>query len=392
MYLDTVNNVAHVGHCHPVVVEEGIEQMRLLNTNTRYLHEAVVELSERLIATFPREADLEVCTFVCTGSEANELAVRLSKTYTSSSNFVVMDVGYHGNTSSLVDLGAYKFNGPGGKGCPPHVTLLTTPMSSEEEVIDSCIEEARKKISSLPDVAAFFCEPILSCGGQIVLPARFLEEVYCAVRAKGGLCISDEVQTGFGRVGSCMWGFQLYEGIFPDIVTMGKPMGNGHPVAAVITSRKVADAFHNGMEYFNTFGGNPVSCRIALAVLDVLEREHLMSNAKNLGDFLKNMMKALQTVHKDLISDVRGEGFFLGLEFLGKKGDDVEKGAALASYVVRRLKDFRILSSVDGPRHNVIKFKPPMTFSLANANAFVKALKIILSENFCLKLNENSQV
>ncbi len=306
-YLDCVNNVAHVGHCHPTVVEAGQRQMALLNTNTRYLHDLLAEYAERLTATFPDP--LNVCYFVCSGSEANELALRLAQTYTDRKDILVVDGAYHGNTARLVDISPYKFNGRGGQGQADYVHITPMPDGYRGQHKGQGIETgeayARQVLSQMVlaetqghPIGAFICESLLGCGGQIVLPDGYLAKAFEAVRNSGGVCIADEVQVGFGRVGRSFWGFEL-QGVVPDIVTLGKPMGNGHPIAAVITTPEIAATFANGMEYFNTFGGNPVSCAIGMAVLDVIEEEGLQENALVVGRYLLTQLQTLQTNHRD---------------------------------------------------------------------------------------------
>jgi 4-aminobutyrate aminotransferase-like enzyme/Ser/Thr protein kinase RdoA (MazF antagonist) len=346
-YLDCVNNVAHVGHCHPRVVRAAAEQNARLNTNTRYLDANLVEYVERLTATLP--AELNVVYLVCSGSEANELALRLARAHTGRESVVVVETAYHGNTSGLVDISPYKFNGPGGRGCPPHVTVL--PMPGE-----------KWRMPEAP--GAFFCESALSCAGQVFLPDGYLQEVYGAARAAGGVCVADEVQTGFGRAGTHFWMFET-QGVVPDIVTMGKPMGNGHPLGAVVTTRMIAESFANGMEYFNTFGGNPVSCAVGLAVLDVIRDEGLQENARVTGEYLKDGLRGLG------LSGVRGLGLFLGFDL-----PDERTGTEL----VNRMKARGVLLSTDGPRHNVIKIKPPIVFSRADADRLLEGLGRVLPE------------
>ena len=383
-YLDMVNNVCHVGHCHPHVVAAAQNQMAKLNTNTRYLHENIVHYAERLLATFPDS--LDVCFFVNSGSEANDLALRMARGYTGSGSTVVMEGGYHGNLSSLVEISHYKFAGAGGKGPAPFVRAVCTPdtyrglyqrdESSESWKSDSALGEryadhVREAIEQLEGAPTFMIESILSCGGQIVLPDQYLAESYRHVRDAGGLCIADEVQVGFGRVGSHMWGFET-QGVVPDIVTLGKPIGNGHPLAAVVTTRAIADSFANGMEYFNTFGGNPVSCAVGLAVLDVLEQEQLQQHAFEVGRVLVDELLALKERH-EVIGDVRGLGMFLGIEFV-KDRKTKAPDAATASRIVNELRNKNVLLSTDGPAHNVIKIKPPLPFSADNALHVAKLL------------------
>ncbi len=345
-YLDCVNNVAHVGHCHPRVASAVAGQMARLNTNTRYLDEHLVAYIERLSATLP--APLSVVYLVCSGSEANELALRLARAHTGRDSVVVVETAYHGNTNALIDISPYKFDGPGGRGKPPHVTVLPMPGQPWE---------------CPPQVGAFFCESALSCAGQVILPPGYLREVYAAIRAAGGVCVADEVQTGFGRAGSHFWMFET-QGVVPDIVTLGKPIGNGHPIGAVITTPEIAASFANGMEYFNTFGGNPVSCAAGLAVLDVIRDENLQENARVTGAYLTDGLRELQG-RRDAIRGVRGLGLFLGFDLPGERS---------AAELVNRMKDRGVLLSTDGPRHNVIKIKPPIVFARADADVLLERL------------------
>ncbi|HMQ64627.1 MAG TPA: aminotransferase class III-fold pyridoxal phosphate-dependent enzyme, partial [Flavilitoribacter sp.] len=293
-YLDTVNNVPHVGHQHHRIFRALTRQAALLNTNTRYLHEEITGFAEELLALFPKE--LCVVHFVNSGSEANELALRMARTYTGQKDMVVLQWGYHGNTNACVEHSAYKFGRKGGKGAPDFVHVAPmpdcfrgkyrgNPKAVGHLYADEVGELIRSVEASGKKIAGFLGESILSCGGQVELPPNYLKKVYEHIRAAGGVCIADEVQTGFGRVGDTWWAFQT-QGVVPDIVTLGKPIGNGHPLGAVVCSRPVADAFANGMEYFNTFGGNPVSCAVGREVLRVIRDEKLMDHATAVGIYL----------------------------------------------------------------------------------------------------------
>ena len=384
-YLDCVNNVCHVGHSHPVVVEALSSQASLLNTNTRYLHDNIIQLSENLTKTLPK--GLDVCFFVNSGSEANDLALRLARTFTGNTDVVVIDSGYHGHTSSLIEISPYKFNGKGGSGPGENTTVIPMPdtyrgLYKEDHKepamayanhVDETLKEIKKGRRNL---AAFIGETILSCGGQINPPKGFLNLVYKKIRAAGGLCIADEVQTGFGRIGSHFWAFES-QGVVPDIVTMGKPMGNGHPIAAVVTTKKIAKAFANGMEYFNTFGGNPVSCAVALSVLETIEAENLQSNAKQVGKYFKKNLKDLQK-EIEYIGDVRGEGLFLGIEFVTDRASRTPD-PVFAKRVVEEMKGRKILLSTDGPENNVIKIKPPITFTKSDVDLVMQNLRYVLN-------------
>jgi 4-aminobutyrate aminotransferase-like enzyme/Ser/Thr protein kinase RdoA (MazF antagonist) len=387
-YLDCVNNVAHVGHCHPRVVSAIAEQSARLNTNTRYLHELLVEYCERLAATLPDP--LRVVYLVCSGSEANELALRMARAHTGRRDVIVLDAAYHGNTSALVDLSPYKYAGPGGRGRPSWVHQAKMPdvyrgphrgddagESGGGLRLDGAggryAEYVARELDS--SVAAFFAESALGCGGQIILPPGYLAASYAAVRAAGGLCVADEVQTGFGRAGTHFWMFET-QGVVPDIVTLGKPIGNGHPMGAVITTPEIAASFANGMEYFNTFGGNPVSCAAGLAVLDVIAEEGLQQNARDTGEYLLARLREVATRHR-FIGDVRGQGLFVGIELV-RAPETREPAPEIAAAVVERMKELGVLLSTDGPHHNVIKIKPPLCFTREDADTVAERLNEVL--------------
>ena len=363
--------------------------MALLNTNTRYLHESVVAYAERLAATLP--APLEVCFFVCSGSEATELALRMARTFTNRRDVIVLESGYHGNTSAAIEVSAYKFNGPGGTGAPAHVHTVPTPDAyrhperQDPAQVAAAIRGIAERCDSLP--AAFLAETISGCGGQIVPPPGFLQHAYQAARLAGAVCIADEVQTGFGRVGSHFWAFETQH-VVPDIVTLGKPIGNGHPLAAVITTREIADAFANGMEYFNTYGGNPVSSAIGMAVLDVIEDEQLQQHAQAVGTQLLHCLRQLAGEH-EWIGDVRGCGLFCGIEFVRNR-DSRAPAHTVAAHVVERMRQQRILASTDGPLNNVVKFKPPMTFGTADAERYCNTLGTILQDSALAEIADRS--
>ncbi len=383
-YLDCVNNVCHVGHSHPRVVAALAGQAAALNTNTRYLHENIVRLAERLSATMP--APLSVCFFVNSGSEANDLALRLARAYTGQRDMLVLEGAYHGNLTSLVDISPYKFDGRGGAGAPDWVHKLTLPCAyrgiyrDDDTPIARYSADAQAAIDAVEEagrgIAAYISESIIGTGGQVVFPDGYLAAIYARTRAVGGICIADEVQHGFGRFGTDFWGFQAH-GVVPDIVTMGKPFGNGHPLAAVVTTPEIAAAFNNGMEYFNTFGGNPVSSAVGLAVLDVIEQEALQKNALHVGRFLKEGLLELRKRYP-LIGDVRGEGLFLGIELVTDR-TTLEPATAETHRLVEEMRNRQILLSVDGPLHNIVKIKPPMVFSKEDAARLVRELDIVLS-------------
>lgn len=358
-YLDAYNNVAHVGHCHPKVVDAGIRQMQMLNTNTRYLHDTIVTYAERLTATLPDP--LNVCYFVNSGSEANELAIRLARAHTGARDMIVLDHAYHGNTTTAIDLSPYKHDGPGGNGPPSWVHKVPLPDHADIQPVNDIIKNTET-------IGGFIAESMPSVAGQIVLPPGYLNNVYDAVGKAGGVCIADEVQTGYGRIGTHFWAFESY-GVVPDIVVLGKPIGNGHPIGAVITTRAIADSFNNGMEFFSTFGGNTVSCAIGLAVLEVVEEEKLQAHALKVG---AQMLAGLRDLQKDqeLIRDIRGSGMFLGVELPDQK---------TATRIVNGMRNEAILIGTDGPLHNVLKIRPPMPFSTSDADRLLTTLETQLT-------------
>ena len=383
-YLDTCNNVAHVGHEHPAVVQAGQEQMALLNTNSRYLHPEIVAFSQALLKTLPEALCVVHC--VNSGSEANELAMRMAKAYSGGTEMMALASGYHGNANACIDISSYKFDGKGGAGAPEHTHILPLPdtfrgLYQGEGAAQKYAQHADDVLNDLSQkkkqIAAFIAESIVSCGGQIEPPAGYFQQVYHSVRKAGGVCIADEVQTGCGRVGSHFWAFERH-GVVPDIVTIGKPIGNGHPLAVVVCTQAVAKKFANGMEYFNTFGGNPVSARMGRAVLETVENEQLQQNAAAVGRHLIDGLKALQQKHP-MIADVRGAGLFLGFELCdGDKKPLPEQ----ADYLANRMRELGILISTDGPDHNVIKIKPPVTFTIQHADELLGRLTAVFNESF----------
>jgi len=375
-YLDAYNNVPHVGHSHPRVVQAAIEQMLVLNTNTRYLHDGLAQYGERLTATLPEP--LRVCYFVNSGSEANELALRLARAHTRRRDVVVLDHAYHGNTTTLTDISPYKFNGPGGEGARPWVHVLPLPDTyrgkyrrDDSRAGEQFAEFARY----VPNPAAFIAESAPSVGGQIILPDRYLASVYAIVRAAGGVCIADEVQTAYGRMGSHFFAFEA-QGVVPDIVVLGKSIGNGYPLGAVVTTHEIAASFDNGMEFFSTFGGSTVSCAVGLAVLDVVQQERLQDHARVVGDSLLARLKMLGETHA-VVGDVRGAGLFIGVELV-KDRHTLEPAPTEASDTVNRLRDRGILIGTDGPFENVLKIRPPLPFTLEDADFLVRELDAAL--------------
>ncbi len=376
-YLDLVNNVCHVGHAHPRVVRALRSQAARLNTNTRYLHPLLVDYAERLVSLLPDP--LQVVFLCCTGSEANDLALRLARQATGRQDLVVVDAAYHGHTAALIDASPYKFDSAGGNGRAPHIHVVPCPdvYRGKHRGADAGTKYAQDVRATLQQAAqgggaaAFIVESLLGCGGQIEPPAGYLSRAFEHARQAGALCIADEVQVGFGRVGSHLWGFEA-QGAVPDIVTLGKPIGNGHPLAAVVTTAAVADAFDNGMEYFNTFGGNPVSCAVGMAVLDVVRDEALQDNARQVGEHFLTTLRQVADRHP-MIGDVRGRGLFLGVELV-RDATTLEPAAQEAGQVIEAMKRQGILLSTDGPLHNVLKIKPPLVVDRRDAERFAETL------------------
>jgi len=386
-FLDGVNNVPHVGHSHPRVVEAVQRQMAVLNTNSRYLHDNLARFVERLTAKCP--PPLSVCFIVNSGSEANDLALRMARQYTGRYDMIVVDGAYHGHLTSLIEISPYKFAGKGGAGRPQHTQVVPVPdlfqgayRYGDNDAAVHYAGDADAAIAAIRsegrEPAGYIAESLLSCGGQIVLPDGYLSEVYRRVRAAGGVCIADEVQVGFGRVGTHFWGFET-QGVVPDIVTMGKPIGNGFPLAAVVTTPQIAAAFANGMEYFNTYGGNPVACAAGLAVLDVIADEGLQRNALETGGYLQAGLERLKEKHA-VLGDVRGKGLFIGFELVTDRKTQ-GRGTPQAAYIAERMREEGILVSTDGPHKNVIKIKPPICFAKPEADLFLATLEKILGED-----------
>jgi len=386
-YLDVYNNVPLVGHSHPRVVRAVQEQIALLNTNTRYLHDAALQYAQRLTRLLP--APLRVCYFVNSGSEANELALRLARAHTDSEDVIVLEHAYHGNTSTLIDISPYKFAGPGGTGRKSWVHVAAVPDDYRGPYRRDDPEAGKKYANAVATIidkiktqgrrpGAFIAETLPSVAGQIVFPKGYLREVYRSVRQAGGVCIADEVQVGFGRLGTPFWGFEAQE-VVPDIVVLGKPIGNGFPLGAVITTAEIAGSFANGMEFFSTFGGNPVACSAGLAVLDVLEAERLPQNALQVGTHLFGRLRQLRDTHA-LIGDVRGMGLFLGLDLVLDR-ETREAAPHQAAYIVNRLRECGVLTGTDGPFHNVLKLRPPLIFTEPDADLFASTLDAILAED-----------
>jgi 4-aminobutyrate aminotransferase-like enzyme len=385
-YIDAYNNVPHVGHAHPRVVRAAAEQLGVLNTNTRYLHDAVNRFAARLCDTLP--PSLAVCYFVNSGSEANELAVRLARAHTAQRDMIVLEAAYHGNSTTLIDMSPYKHAGPGGHGAPEWVHTVPLPdvyrgahRADDPLAGEQYAAYVRRVTTMLAEqgdgIAGYIAESLPSVGGQLVLPGGYLAAAYRHVRAAGGVCIADEVQTGYGRIGTHFWGFQQQE-VVPDIVVLGKPIGNGYPIGAVVTTREIAASFDKGMEFFSTFGGSTASCTVGLAVLDVVQEEGLQAHALAVGNRLLAGLGALKQRHA-IVGDVRGSGLFLGVELVRDRAT-LEPAGDEASFVANRMREEGILLGTDGPFHNVVKIRPPMPFSNDDADALVAAFDEILTE------------
>ena len=385
-YLDCYNNVAHLGHAHPEIVGVLARQASLLNTNTRYLHEHIIAYAEALTRTLP--TPLTVAAFTCSGSEANDLALRMARRYTGAQGVVALDWAYHGHLTSLIEVSPYKYKRRGGSGRPPTTGEAALPDPYRAPADWPPGEVAARYAATVSAAAlqlaeaghapaAFIAESLPSTAGQVVLPEGYLPLAYAAAHAAGAVVVADEVQVGFGRFGTHMWGFDA-EGALPDIVTMGKPIGNGHPMAALVTTPEIADAFDNGMEYFNTFGGNPVSCAVGLEVLRILERDCLMENARVVGADILARMRGLMGRH-EVIGDVRGRGLMLGMELVDDRTSK-RPATARAGRVAERCRELGVLLGTDGPHDNVIKVRPAMVFSRADADLLMQVLERALEE------------
>jgi len=379
-FLDAYNNIPHVGHTHPKVVEAGHYQMASLNTNTRYLYDELSNYAEKLLSRFPDS--LNKVFFVNSGSAASDLAIRMAQTHTGNRNVMVLEHGYHGHTRLGVDISHYKFGSKGGRGQAEYILKAPIPDTFRGEFRNDDGSAGKQyalkagKILNQVDqpIAAFIAEPIVGCAGQVPLAKDYLKHIYPMIRKAGGVCISDEVQTGFGRLGSKFWGYELQE-VIPDIVVLGKPMGNGHPIGAVVTTDSIAQSFDNGMEFFSSFGGNPVSCAIGMAVLDVIEEENLQNNAEKTGSYLVDLLNQLRTEF-NFIGDVRGHGLFIGVELV-KDRQTLEHHTELAKIVKNEMREKHILISTDGQFDNILKMKPPLCFSQKNADQVVEILHSI---------------
>jgi 4-aminobutyrate aminotransferase-like enzyme len=350
--------------------------MATLNTHTRYLHENVIELAERLTEYFPEALDNVM--FSCTGSEANELALRIARTVTGGTGVIVTDFAYHGNTKAIYEISTEDIPK---EEIPDYVVSVPSPDTYRDELsAEDYAKQVREAVATLRErgikPAAFIVDTIISSDGVVTPPSDYLRNAAVTIHAAGGLFIADEVQPGFGRMGEHFWGYQA-DDFVPDIVTVGKPMGNGHPVAATIARSELVDEFARHSSYFNTFGGNPVSCAAGLAVLDVIENEGLQENALNTGRYLSDGLAELAVKH-EAIGDIRGSGFFKAVELVTDR-DSKQADAALAGRVVNGLRQRGVLAGSIGSHDNILKLRPPMVFTRENADHFLGILGEVLA-------------
>lgn len=382
-FLDAYNNVPHVGHCHPRVVEAIASQARTLNIHTRYLHENIVEYAERLTATF--DDPLSMVLFACTGSEANDVAMQMARLCTGNRGFIATDFAYHGNTTAVWTVSSY-FTGEQDRG--PEVRTVPAPdpyrlphglgKGDPGEAYARTVKDAVDALQATgAGVAGIIFDTIYSSEGLPHVPPDYVRKAIGHVRAAGGLYIADEVQPGFGRMGDHMWGYQHY-GVVPDIVTLGKPMGNGHPVSAVVARGDLVQDFGRSRMYFNTFGGNPVSCAAGAAVLDVLEEEGLVAHARAVGEYVQQGLAELATRHT-LIGDLRGRGLFFGAELVRDR-DTREPATAEARKLVNAMRNRGVLISKIGKHDNILKMRPPMPFAKEHADLLLSVLDDCLGE------------
>jgi 4-aminobutyrate aminotransferase-like enzyme/Ser/Thr protein kinase RdoA (MazF antagonist) len=384
--LDAYNNVPSVGHCHPTVVQALARQAATLNTNTRYLYKSVIEYADRLTATMP--GDLSVCMFVCSGSEANDLAWRLAKAHTGNSGGIVMEDAYHGTTDAVYELSPADYGIDKGRTLAEHIATVPAPDGYRgrfrrddpryAESYAACIDDAVASLATRGFApAAFYLDLVLSSDGIMIPPPGYLSTAFKKVRAAGGLCVADEVQSGFGRTGDHLWGFEAHD-VVPDIVTLGKPIGNGLSMAAVVTTPAIVASLMKETDFFSTTGGNPVSCAAGLAVLDVLEQEGLQERAARVGAKLRSQIEKLAEQHP-LIGDVRGAGLFIGVELV-RDHATLEPAAKETAAVANRMRELGVLVGIDGPRGNVLKIRPPLVFDENHARQFADTLDQALRE------------
>ena len=380
-YLDCYNNVPSVGHCHPEVVETLARQASTLNTHTRYLHHAVVEYAEMIADTLP--GDLSVCSFVCTGTEANDLAYRIARSVTGNQGVIMTTDAYHGNSTLVAELSRpyecqrpmpdhivdaeppYTYRGPFGEDHPDFAGAYADLV---DDAIDRLGDKGHKPAMMIIDSIY---------DGKCILtpPAEYQQAVYRKVRAAGGLMVADEVQSGLTRLGDHMWGF-MDSGVVPDIVTMGKPMGDGHPLAIVVTTPEIAADFAKETDYFNTFGGNPVSAEVGKKVLEIVLRDQLLANVRETGDYLLAGLRRLAETH-ELIGEIRGKGFFVGIELVTDRAAKTPAAKETAA-VIEAMRESGVLVSRIGRYRNIVKIRPPLTFRRAHADVVLEKLDAAL--------------
>ncbi|TRY71942.1 hypothetical protein TCAL_03935 [Tigriopus californicus] len=388
-FLDCINGTAHVGHCHPQVVSAGQVQMSRLTTAQGFLSEVLSKYVKELVDTLPER--LSVCYLCNSGSEANDLAIRLARQYTQSDDIIANEGAYHGNLGVLVDISP-KIN----KSIPQyrnkewsHTVPVPKFYNGKHDLADgeTTADLVKKHVQDFEDclkticvqkgrrIAAFIFEPMFAIPGVHIPPKEYFQEVFRLVRQYGGICIADEVQSGLGRTGENFWGFQNYD-VFPDVVTVGKPLGNGHPMAAVICTKEVSDRLGG---YFSTFGGNPVSCSVGLAVLDVISNEKLMSSAKRVGRLHGMALKDIMRKYPNMVGDVRGMGLMWGIEIVAEQASKAPC-PELARNIMFGLKARKILVGITGDHRNILLFTPPMCFTVDNSRRFCQSLDDVLNE------------
>jgi 4-aminobutyrate aminotransferase-like enzyme/Ser/Thr protein kinase RdoA (MazF antagonist) len=389
-YLDAYNNVPHVGHAHPRIAKVAAEQLLRINTNSRYLHPSRSAFAQQILSHMPD--DLSVCYFVNSGTEANELALRLARAHTKAKHMITPNHGYHGNTTGAIDISAYKFASPRasavGLSQPGWVHLVDVAddyrgqyRRDNLEAGELYAQQVAQHIATLKaggeQLSGFIAETFPSVGGQIIPPQGYLQHVYKHVRGAGGVCIADEVQTGLGRLGDYYFAFEQQK-VVPDIVVLGKPIGNGHPIGVVITSPAIAASFAEGPEFFSTFGGSNLSCVVGAEVLRIVEDEQLMSNARDMGNLLFAGLRKLQEEH-ECIGDVRGYGLFVGVDLVSDQASR-QPATQIADYVKNRMREQRILMGSEGPADNVLKIRPPLTIGAQDINYLLHTLDQVLHE------------
>ena len=378
-HLDCINNVSHIGHCNAYYIEKMTSQLNVLLTNSRFLYDPLHNVLEKLLRRFPPE--LCVVTFANAGSEANDLAIQMARIHTGNHNIVCLDGAYHGHTDLCMQVSPYKWNENYKQ--PTSTIIVDSPCTYRGKYRDqpdqSSVLYAQDYAKQLNGgkVAAFIAEPMQSCAGQIIPYKDYFKEMIKVTKEHGGVFIADEVQTGFARIGSHFWAFEHF-GILPDIVCVGKAMGNGFPVSAVITTKEVAASYHKrGIEYFNTYGANPLACVAAEAVLDVIEQSDLQNNALVVGKYLtENLQQFLQY---DFVGDLRGQGLFQGIDIVQSK-ETRTPNPEVANRIKALMRKESVLISTDGVHRNVIKFKPPIVFSKENVDQLISALKKVLKQ------------